>query len=132
MQQLSYFDYLRWMDQQNARQQPPPPPQPANVPILAQVANRTAADLFNVLPNQRAILVDSDAPFVYVKYRDADNHLLPLEVYDLVKHIDKPVEPTVNLDGYVKYDDVVRLISDEVEKKVTEVFTIPKKKEEEK
>ena len=117
----SYYDYLRWVEQQNQ------PVQPNNVPIIAQVANRTAAELFNVLPNQRAILVDSDAPFVYVKQRAADNRLLPLEVYDLVPHVEK-VAPT--MDGYVKYEDLNRIVSEEVEKKITEAFAKPSKKEE--
>ena len=129
----SYYDYLRWLEQQNASQnQQIQPVQPNNVPIIAQVANRTAAELFNVLPNQRAILVDSDAPFVYVKQRAADNRLLPLEVYDLVKHVDKPVETAVNLEGYVKYEDLNRIVSEEVERKMTEAFSKPVKKTEKK
>ena len=119
--QATYYDYLRWLEQQNQ------PVQQNNVPIIAQVANRTAAELFNVLPNQRAILVDSDAPYVYVKQRSADNRLLPLEVYDLVPHVEK-AEPT--MDGYVKYEDLNRIVSEEVEKKITEAFAKPVKKEE--
>ena len=121
--QATYYDYLRWLEQQNQ------PVQQNNVPIIAQVANRTAAELFNVLPNQRAILVDSDAPYVYVKQRAADNRLLPLEVYDLVPHVEK-VEPTVSMDGYVKREDIDRIVAEEVEKKFAEAFAKPNKKEE--
>lgn len=132
--QPTYYDYLRWLEQQNQvmnapmnqQQMAQPVNQPVNMPTLAQVANKTAAELYNVLPGQKAILVDMDAPFVYTKERTADNRLMPLEIYDLVKHVDAPVEQP-NLDGYVKFEDLNRVVSEEVEKRIKEALARPKK-----
>lgn len=118
----TYSDYIQWMAQQD-RYQPT-----LAQPILAYVANRTAADLFNVNPGQSAILIDMDNPFVYRKSRGVDGKLLPLEIFDLVLHKDPEIAPqTVNMDGYVKYEDIDRIVSEEVEKRITEAFS--KKKE---
>lgn len=129
MTQPNYYDYLQWLDQQKMsmnQQMQQPIQQNTNQPILAYVANRTAADLFNVLPGQTAILVDIDAPFVYRKERQQNNTLLPLMVYDLVQHVEK--EPVVaDMNGYVRREDLDKIISEEVEKRMAEVFARPKK-----
>ncbi len=118
----TYNDYLAWVAQQERQQ-----PQNA-MPILSYVANRTAADLFNVNFGQSAILVDMDAPFVYKKARGTDGKLLPLEIYDLIPHKEQEITPAVNLDGYVKYEDIDRIVAKEVEKRITEAFSKPAKK----
>ena len=122
----TYNDYLAWLSQQERI--PQPQPQGYMQPILSYVANRTAADLFNVNFGQSAILVDMDAPFVYRKARGTDGKLLPLEIYDLVKHEEKAPVSAVNLDGYVRYEDIDRIVAEEVEKRITEAFTKPSKK----
>ena len=132
MNQPNYYDYLQWLDQQKMQMNQPMNPQmnqqSVNQPVLAYVANRTAAELFNVGPGQTAILVDIDAPFVYRKERQQDNTLLPLRVYDLVQHVEK--EPVVaDMNGYVRREDLDRIISEEVEKRMAEVFARPKKGE---
>lgn len=125
MNQPNYYDYLQWIEQQKM-QMNQPVNQTANQPVLAYVANRTAAELFNVSPGQTAILVDIDAPFVYRKERQQNNTLLPLMVYDLVQHVEK--EPVVaDMNGYVRREDLDKIISEEVEKRMAEVFARPKK-----
>lgn len=119
----SYNDYLQWVAQQERGQA-----QQNYMPILSYVANRTAADLFNVNFGQSAILVDMDAPFVYKKARGTDGKLLPLEIYDLIPHKEQEITPAVNLDGYVKYEDIDRIVAKEVEKRITEAFSKPAKK----
>ena len=102
--------------------------QAANQPVLAYVANRTAAELFNVMPGQTAILVDMDSPVIYRKERQADNTLLPLRVFDLVQHGEK--EPVVaDMNGYVRKEDLNKIIAEEVDKRMSEVFTRPKKED---
>lgn len=124
----TYADYIQWLAQQDRMQYQ----QPTAQPILSYVANRTAADLFNVNPGQRAILMDMDAPIVYGKERGADGKLLPLEIYDLVPHKEPPApSQTVNLDGYVRYEDIDRIVAEEVEKRITEAFSKPSKKKKE-
>lgn len=125
----TYSEYLQWLAQQ---ERAVPQPQPMMQPTLAYVANRTAADLFNVNPGQRAILMDMDAPIVYGKERGADGKLLPLEIYDLVPHKEPPApSQAVNLDGYVRYEDIDRIVAEEVEKRITEAFSKPSKKKKE-
>jgi len=125
----TYSDYLNWLYQQE-RMMPQNPPMMQ--PILSYVANRTAADLFNVNAGQAAILIDMDMPLVYKKSRGADGKLVPLEIYDLIPH-KEVVEPsnTVNLDGYVRYEDIDRIVAEEVEKRITEAFSKPSKKKKE-
>jgi len=126
----TYADYVQWMAQQDNRmqyQQQAPMAQP----ILSYVANRTAADLFNVNPGQSAILIDMDSPYVYKKSRGTDGKLLPLEIYDLVAHKDPVIAPVMpDMDGYVKYEDIDRIVAEEVEKRITEAFSKPSKKKE--
>lgn len=124
----TYNDYLAWLSQQERMAQSQS--QGYMQPILSYVANRTAADLFNVNFGQSAILVDMDAPFVYRKARGTDGKLLPLEIYDLVKHEEQPPAPTVSLEGYVKYEDIDRIVAKEVEKRITEAFKPSRKKAE--
>lgn len=129
MNQPNYYDYLQWIEQQKMQINQPMNQQSVNQPVLAYVANRTAAELFNVGPGQTAILVDIDAPFVYRKERQANNTLLPLMVYDLVQHVEK--EPVVaDMNGYVRREDLDKIISEEVEKRIAEVFARPKRGDE--
>ena len=115
-----------------------PPIQPQNSqPIVSFVANKTAADLFNVNPGQEAILIDMDMPYVYRKVRTADNKLQPLQWFDLSPH----KEAEEKLEGFVKEDelykkfvrkeDLNRIISQEVEKRISECFSKPTKKRQE-
>lgn len=126
MNQPNYYDYLMWLEQQKVamNQQNTQQNQPVSQPILAYVQNRTAAELFNVNPGQTAILVDMDSPVVYRKERQQDNTLLPLGVFDLVRHVEK--EPISDLNGYVKREDLNKIISEEIDKRMAEVFS-PKK-----
>ena len=130
MNQPNYYDYLQWLEQQKMQMNQPMQmnQQAANQPVLSYVANRTAADLFNVIPGQTAILVDIDSPYVYRKERQQDNTLLPLRVFDLVPHVEK--EPVVaDMNGYVRREDLDKIISEEVEKRMAEVFSRPKREE---
>ena len=130
MNQPNYYDYLQWLESQKMQMNQPMQmnQQATNQPVLSYVANRTAADLFNVMPGQTAILVDIDSPYVYRKERQQDNTLLPLRVFDLVPHVEK--EPVVaDMNGYVRREDLDKIISEEVEKRMAEVFSRPKREE---
>jgi len=131
----NYNDYLQWVQQQNMMQNQPMTPQQ---PMVAFVANKTAADLFNVNPGQEAVLIDMDMPYVYRKVRTADNKLQPLEWFDLIPHKEQSAVEQPNLEGfvkeeelhkkYVKRDELSRIISQEVEKRMSECFSRPGKK----
>ena len=123
----NYADYLQWVQQQNMIQSQPVPQ--GGQPIVAFVANKTAADLFNVNPGQEAVLIDMDMPYVYRKARSADNKPQPLGWYDLVPHKEAEVIKEDELsEKYVKREDLDKIISDEVEKRMSEVFTKSRKK----
>ena len=119
----NYTDYLQWVQQQNYMNQPVQ----NNQPMVAFVANKTAADLFNVSPGQEAVLIDMDMPYVYRKVRTADNKLQPLGWFDLVPHKEEVVTEELS-EMYVKREDLDKIISDEVEKRMSEVFTKSRKK----
>ena len=119
----NYADYLQWV-QQNT-----PQPVQNGQPLVAFVANKTAADLFNVNPGQSAVLIDMDLPYVYHKSRTPDNKLQPLQWFDLVPHKEAEVIKEDELsEKYVKREDLDKIISDEVEKRMSEVFTKSRKK----
>lgn len=132
----NYTDYLQWVQQQNVMQAPPV--QQGGQPLVAFVANKTAADLFNVSPGQEAVLIDMDMPYVYRKVRTPDNKLQPIEWFDLIPHKEQTAEP-VNLNGFVKEDelhkkyvrkeDLNRIIAQEVDKRMSECFSKPKRRE---
>jgi len=123
----NYTDYLQWVQQQNFMQNQPMPQ--ANQPMVAFVANKTAADLFNVGAGQEAVLIDMDMPYVYRKVRTADNKLQPLGWFDLVPHKEvEAVKEEELSEKYVKREDLDKIISDEVEKRMSEVFTKSRKK----
>ena len=67
----NYADYLQWVQQQNMMQNPVTQ---GGQPIVAFVANKTAADLFNVNPGQEAVLIDMDMPYVYRKDNPSYGH----------------------------------------------------------
>ena len=119
----NYADYLQWVQQQNVN------PQQVGQPIVAFVANKTAADLFNVGAGQSAVLIDMDLPYVYQKSRSVDNKLQPLQWFDLVPHKEAEIIKEDELsEKYVKREDLDKIISDEVEKRMSEVFTKSRKK----
>lgn len=123
----TYADYLQWLNQQERMQQPVQ--QQMVQPILSYVANKTAADLFNVNPGQDAILIDMDMPYVYKKSRGADGKLLPLEMYELVPFKEKEtIQQAVNLEGYVRYEDINSIVAKEVDKRISEAFARPSRK----
>jgi len=121
----NYADYLQWVQQQNMMQNPTPQ---GGQPLVAFVANKTAADLFNVNPGQEAVLIDMDMPYVYRKARTPDNKLQPLGWFDLVPHKEEAVKEEELSEKYVKREDLDKIISDEVEKRMSEVFTKSRKK----
>lgn len=119
----NYADYLQWVQQQNVN------PQQIGQPLVAFVANKTAADLFNVGAGQSAVLIDMDLPYVYHKSRTPDNKLQPLQWFDLVPHKEAEIIKEDELsEKYVKREDLDKIISEEVEKRMSEVFTKSRKK----
>ncbi len=100
------------------------------------------AESYPVNAGEEVILIDMDNPYVYRKARGFDNKLEPLQMFDLIPHVEKQeiAASQVNLDGYVKSDDVESmvkekveaLVRDEVEKRMSEITFRPQRKQQRK
>lgn len=101
-------------------------PQPTVQRKVDFVQGRAAAEVFAVNAGEEAILIDMDNPFVYRKARGFDNKLEPMQIFDLVPHVENTEQqPQINLDGYVKIEQVEDMIKEEVEKKMSEITLKP-------
>ena len=67
---------------------------------------------------QSAILMDSEAPYVYKKETAMDGRPLPIEKYRLVKEDEPSKEEKKN--SYVTTDQIEEIISDKIENIVKE------------
>ncbi len=122
----------------NPQFNPYQPYQPYQYPTIQRkvdlVQGKSAADVYPVNAGEDVILIDMDNPYVYHKSRGFDNKLEPMQMFDLIPHEEK-VEKVqqVNLDGYVKFDQVEQMIRDEVEKRMSDITLkpTPKRKREE-
>jgi len=98
------------------------------------VQGRTAAQSFTVPAGQSAILMDSDAPYVYKKETAMDGRPLPMEVYKLVK--EEETKKQDDAKNYVRVDQIDDLIldkiedivKDEVERRLSELSFKPTRK----
>lgn len=135
-----YYGYPQYQQQvppqvpqqipQQVPQQMPQPQYPQTRIKLDLVQNKTSADVYRVDPGQRVILFDVDNASVYVRERALDGKVTS-EDYDLFLHKDEPVkeEPKIDLTKYVKKDDISRIVSDEVEKRMSQITLKPAKKQ---
>lgn len=123
-----YYGYPQYQQQvtpQVPQQIPQQVPQVPQFPRLKLdlVQNRTSADVYRVEPGQRVVLFDVDNASVYVRERAIDGKVTS-EDYDLVLHKDEPVkeEPKVDMTKYVRKEDISRIVSDEVEKRMAQML----------
>lgn len=116
-----------------ATPQVPTTPQQPTMPQmkLDTVSGKTAADVYNVDLGQEVILFDIDNPFVYKKHRGTDGKLT-MDIFDLTLHKEEPKEEQlkINLDDYMKADDIQSLVDkkvkEEVDKRLSEISFTPK------
>lgn len=96
--------------------------------VLDRVQGEASADVYPVQPGQEVILFDIDNPYVYRKSRGLDNKL-EQQRYRLVLDDKEPeTEPkTIDLSGYVREEDIAQIVSDAVEKKLSEYTLKPTK-----
>jgi hypothetical protein len=95
--------------------------------IIDRVQGEASANVYPVQAGQEVILFDVDNPYVYRKERGLDNKLTQKR-FRLVEDDVPAEEPKVDLTGYVKAEDVAQMISDAVEKKLSEYNLKPTKK----
>ena len=103
------------------------------------VQGKNAAQSYTLQPGQSAILMDSDAPYVYKKETGIDGRPLPMETYKLVREDEVKSVPTVQKDDlkqFVRLDEigdivaekVESMVRDEVEKRLSEFSFKPTRK----
>lgn len=96
--------------------------------VIDRVQGEASADIYPVQPGQEVILFDIDNPFVYRKFRGMDNKL-EQQRFRLVedkKEPDKEPEP-IDLSGFVRADEIVQIVADAVERKMSEYTLKPTK-----
>lgn len=98
--------------------------------IIDRVQGEVSANIYPVQAGQEAILIDIDNPYVYHKERGLDNKLSQKR-YRLVE--DDPVaevSSSLDLSAYATKDEIQQMISEAVEKKLSESKPAKKKVEE--
>ncbi len=96
--------------------------------ILDRVQGEASATVYPVQPGQEVILFDIDNPYVYRKSRSLDNKL-EQQRYRLV--LDEKADDgkkDVDLSGYVRVEDIAQIVSEAIEKKMSEYTLKPTKK----
>lgn len=79
---------------------------------------KNAAQSYVVGAGQSAILMDSDAPYVYKKETAIDGRPLPMETYKLVKESEIQESAPVHEDdlkNYVRMEQIEDIVTDKVE-----------------
>lgn len=120
---------------QQQQQQVVNTPQMQNQSVISPkfdvVQGELAANMYEVLNGQEAILIDRDNPFVYKRKRTPDGKLEPLEKYKLVK-VEEQDKQEINLNEFVRQEEissiVENMVRNEVEKKLSELTLKPTRK----
>ena len=108
-----------------------PAPQPQinqSKTIIDRVQGEAAANIYPVQAGQEVILLDIDNPYIYRKERGLDNKLTQKRFRLVEDEIVEDNKPKVDLAEYVKIDDVALMISEAVDRKMSEYTLKPTKK----
>lgn len=99
------------------------PQQQTNNAGFVWVQGEAAAKAYPVAAGNSVLLMDSDAPVLYMKSTDNTGKPLPMETYDLVKRNpvsyqmqQAPQQPQIDLSEYVKMSDLEAKVNELVNK----------------
>lgn len=85
------------------------------------VQGQAGAEAYLLGPNQKVILMDSDAPVIYYKSTDINGRYLPMKTYDLVERNDSnPGVNRLDTSSFVHRDEIEQLVADAIEKYLSE------------
>lgn len=88
------------------------------------VQGEAAAKAYPVAAGNSVLLMDSEAPVLYMKSTDVSGRPLPMETYDLVKRenvvASQPKQPQIDLSEYVKMSDLESKVKELVNKALNE------------
>jgi hypothetical protein len=97
--------------------------------IIDRVQGEASADVYPVQAGQEVILFDMDNPYVYRKARGLDNKL-EQQRFRLVpdEKKEEPKQEVIDMSQYVKTDEITQIVSDAIERKMSEYTLKPKNK----
>lgn len=88
------------------------------------VQGEAAAKAYPVAAGNSVLLMDSEAPVLYMKSTDVSGRPLPMEIYDLVKRenvvAQQPKQSQIDLSEYVKMSDLESKVKELVNKALNE------------
>lgn len=88
------------------------------------VQGEAAAKAYPVAAGNSVLLMDSEAPVLYMKSTDVSGRPLPMETYDLVKRenvvAQQPKQPQIDLSEYVKMSDLESKVKEFVNQALSE------------
>ena len=88
------------------------------------VQGEAAAKAYPVAAGNSVLLMDSEAPVLYMKSTDVSGRPLPMETYDLVKRenvvASQPKQQQIDLSEYVKMGDLESKVKELVNKALNE------------
>lgn len=88
------------------------------------VQGEAAAKAYPVAAGNSVLLMDSEAPVLYMKSTDVSGRPLPMETYDLVKRenvvASQPKQPQIDLSEYVKMSDLESKVKELVNQALSE------------
>lgn len=88
------------------------------------VQGEAAAKAYPVAAGNSVLLMDSEAPVLYMKSTDVSGRPLPMETYDLVKRenivAQQPKQPQIDLSEYVKMSDLESKVKELVNQALNE------------
>lgn len=129
MQFQNQYSQAMPQQQQNQYVQAIPPQPQQNQPTgnagFVWVQGEAGAKAYPVAAGNSVLLMDSEAPVLYMKSTDSSGRPLPIETYDLVKReavsYQMPVQaapkaPEIDLSEYVKASDLESMVNALIEK----------------
>lgn len=88
------------------------------------VQGEAAAKAYPVAAGNSVLLMDSEAPVLYMKSTDVSGRPMPMEIYDLVKRenavASQPKQPQIDLSEYVKMSDLESKVKELVNQALNE------------
>lgn len=108
----------------NQMQMQPQMQQQPNNAGFVWVQGEAAAKAYPVAAGNSVLLMDSEAPVLYMKSTDVSGRPLPMETYDLVKRenvvAQQPKQPLIDLSEYVKNSELEAKVKELVNKALNE------------
>ena len=110
--------------QMNNMQMQPQMQQQSNNAGFVWVQGEAAAKAYPVAAGNSVLLMDSEAPVLYMKSTDVSGRPLPMETYDLVKRenvvAQQSKQPQIDLSEYVKMSDLESKVKELVNQALNE------------